>query len=125
MGHHATNIAETVYYMIEGRKITAQRPVAVEQRLGGDQDDTEAIAACSLMSCCKGCGRSGVPSPSTVTTLRPATADNGRVHDFSGLPSTSSRATAALLDLTAEPRPHQPQVIARRVTACARTRPQH
>jgi len=26
MGDHATNIAETVYYMIEGRKITDQRP---------------------------------------------------------------------------------------------------
>ena len=26
MGDHATNIAETVYYMIEGRPITDQRP---------------------------------------------------------------------------------------------------
>jgi phosphate transport system protein len=26
MGDHATNIAETVYYMIEGREITVQRP---------------------------------------------------------------------------------------------------
>ena len=28
MGDHATNIAETVYYMIEGREITRQRPAA-------------------------------------------------------------------------------------------------
>jgi phosphate transport system protein len=26
MGDHATNIAETVYYMIEGRPITDERP---------------------------------------------------------------------------------------------------
>jgi phosphate transport system protein len=26
MGDHATNIAEIVYYMIEGREITDQRP---------------------------------------------------------------------------------------------------
>jgi phosphate transport system protein len=26
MGDHATNIAETIYYMIEGRQITDQRP---------------------------------------------------------------------------------------------------
>jgi phosphate transport system protein len=26
MGDHATNIAETVYYMIEGRPISEQRP---------------------------------------------------------------------------------------------------
>jgi phosphate transport system protein len=26
IGDHATNIAETVYYMIEGRPITDQRP---------------------------------------------------------------------------------------------------
>jgi phosphate transport system protein len=26
MGDHATNIAETVYYRIEGREITDQRP---------------------------------------------------------------------------------------------------
>jgi phosphate transport system protein len=26
MGDHATNIAETVYYMIEGRQIAEQRP---------------------------------------------------------------------------------------------------
>ena len=26
MGDHATNIAETVYYMVEGRAITDQRP---------------------------------------------------------------------------------------------------
>ena len=26
MGDHATNIAETVYYMIEGRAIADQRP---------------------------------------------------------------------------------------------------
>jgi phosphate transport system protein len=26
MGDHATNVAETVYYMVEGRPITDQRP---------------------------------------------------------------------------------------------------
>jgi phosphate transport system protein len=36
MGDHATNIAETVYYMIEGRPITDQRPKG---------DDTKAFAA--------------------------------------------------------------------------------
>jgi phosphate transport system protein len=35
MGDHATNIAETVYYMIEGRTITDQRPKG---------DDTTAFA---------------------------------------------------------------------------------
>jgi phosphate transport system protein len=35
MGDHATNIAETVYYMIEGRTIADQRP----------KGDTTAFAA--------------------------------------------------------------------------------
>jgi phosphate transport system protein len=34
MGDHATNIAETVYYMIEGRPITDQRPKGDTTSLG-------------------------------------------------------------------------------------------
>jgi len=38
MGDHATNIAETVYYMVEGRAITDQRP----------KGDTTRFPACIL-----------------------------------------------------------------------------
>jgi phosphate transport system protein len=34
MGDHATNIAETVYYMIEGRPIAEQRPKGDTTTLG-------------------------------------------------------------------------------------------
>ena len=37
MGDHATNIAETVYYMIEGRPITDQHPKGDTDRFSGSR----------------------------------------------------------------------------------------
>src|SRR5580704_4191608 len=47
-------------------------------------------ACSSRNACCKGCGRSGVPSPSIVRIFLPATVDSALPQDFSGRPSTST-----------------------------------
>src|SRR6516162_3784040 len=47
-------------------------------------------ACSSRKACCSGCGLSGVPRPSIVVTLQPATLAAGRPQDFTGLPSINT-----------------------------------
>ncbi len=63
MGDHATNIAETVYYMIEGRPITDQRPKGDPTNFGCAKPppisscSTGCCPACPASNCAGGCGR--------------------------------------------------------------------
>ena len=68
-----------------------------------------------MKACCSGCGRSGVPSPSTVMTVLPATLHTGLRAALLGRAVDQHHAAAALIEPAAEPRAHDAEIIAQNI----------
>ena len=68
--------------------------LAIEQRLGGDQNARRAVAALRGAaigeSSCSGCSAAVLARPSTVVTARPPLSAASARHDSTGSPSTST-----------------------------------